>query len=151
MPGKKQSGKKNVRKSRTQTGLELPKDNQQIAIVEATHGGYPAHFGCRTINDDLIIAPIRGSMSRGPKRVIVKKEDYVLLDLMDCTSRDSWYINHVYTKDDIKQLNKLGLLDAKEKSAADTKETQVVFGTGPACEGNADKTADEDEMDIDDI
>lgn len=149
MPGKKQKGKKNVRKSRFQVGLELPSGDRKIATVEATHGGYPANFGCRTLDDELIIAPIRGSMSKGPKRVIIRKEDYVLLDLMDCASRDSWYICHVYTKDDVKQLEKMGLLEVAEKAAVETKETQVVFGNSKGVD--EEKVDEKDELDIDDI
>ena len=152
MPGHRQKGKGNVRRTRTRYELAEPTEGQLIAEIEATHGGYPARFGCRTVDDDLIIAPIQGSIAKGPKRVLVKKGDLVLLDPIDFTTGKegarSYYIHHVYTKDDTRQLEKKGILEKKTKAAEETA-TRVVFGADSK-EKEEVKEKDE-EVDIDNI
>lgn len=152
MPGQRQKGKGNVRRTRTRFELAEPTGGQLIAEVEATHGGYPPRFGCRTVDDDLIIAPIQGSIAKGPKRVLVKKGDLVLLDPIDITTgkegTKSYYIHHVYTKDDRRQLEKKGILEKKAKAAEETT-SRVVFGA-ESKEKEQEKAKDE-EVDIDNI
>lgn len=132
MPGQKQKGKHNVRRTRTRFELVEPSAGQLIAEVETTHGGYPARFGCKTIDGDLIVAPIQGSIAKGPRRVLVKKGDFVLLDPLNCTTgkegTHSYYIHHVYTNDDKRSLDKKGLLEQKTKRAEETTDTKILFG-----------------------
>jgi len=153
MPGQRQKGKRNVRRTRIRYELVEPSGGQLLAHIEATHGGYPPRFGCRTINDDLIIAPIQGSIAKGPKRVLVKKGDLVLLDPTEfSTGKDcstSYYIHHVYTASDKRELEKKGLLDKKEKTAEETTTTKIVFGMETK-EREVEKEKDEED-DIDNI
>ena len=147
MPGQRQKGKGNVRRSRVRTELVEPSEGQLIAVVEATHGGYPPRFGCRTINDDLIIAPIQGSIAKGPRRVLVRKGDYVLLDMLECVSGgESYYIHHVYTKDDVRELSKKGMLEKMVKTADESHTTAVVIGKETVAEDKGDV-----DVNIDDI
>lgn len=122
MPGQKQKGKNNVKKSKVRYEFIEPTKNQLIAIIEDTHGGYPPRFGCKTIEGDKIIAPIQGSISKGPKRVLVKKGDYVLLEPIEF-EKGKYFIHHVYQKDDNRLLQKKGYLDNKVKD-----ESNVIFG-----------------------
>lgn len=151
MPGQRQKGKKNIRKSRVRYELVEPLEDQLIAEVEATHGGYPPRFSCKTMSGDIIIAPIQGSIAKGPRRVLVRKGDLVLLDpLKDYTTKDgkmSYYIHHVYTAGDKRELEKSGHLKAKVKTAEETKESKVVFGDAMV----EDFKEMDDEIDIDDI
>ena len=75
----KKKGKKNIRRFKVRIELIEPGKDDEIAVIENTHGGRPPRFSCRTINDDLINAPIQGSIAKGPRRVLVKKGDFVLL------------------------------------------------------------------------
>lgn len=153
MPGQRQKGKKNIRRTRVRYELIEPSEGQQIAEIEATHGGYPARFGCRSIDGDLIVAPIQGSIAKGPRRVLVRKGDLVLLDPLEVTSGKegmvSYYIHHVYTSEDKRQLEKKGYLEKKTKTAGETHTTDVVFGEENMLK-EAEKALDE-EVDIDAI
>lgn len=147
MPGQKQKGKKNLRRTKFSTELIEPIEGQLIAVVETTHGGYPPRFGCRTTNDDLIIAPIQGSIAKGPRRVLVRKGDYVLLELLECVSgTEAYYIHHVYTKDDVANLNKKNYLDKNITKGDETKSQKVVFGEKVVEEAKVDN-----DINIDDI
>ena len=121
MPGQRQKGKKNIRRFKVRIELIEPGKDDEIAVIENTHGGRPPRFSCRTINDDLINAPIQGSIAKGPRRVLVKKGDFVLLSKLECSSSDSYYIHHVYTKNDVKELEKKGLLKKVKKVDEDEK------------------------------
>ncbi|ADO67489.1 hypothetical protein crov455 [Cafeteria roenbergensis virus] len=153
MPGQKQKGKKNVRRTKTRFELIEPSKGQLIAEVEDTHGGYPPRFSCKTVDGDIIIAPIQGSIMKGPKRVLVKKDNLVLLVPIDFTTgkegTTSYYIHHVYTSEDRHQLEKKGFLEKKDKISDATKSTKVVFGV-ESSDKSLEKAKDE-ELDIDTI
>lgn len=148
MPGQRQKGKRNVRKTKYVNELIEPSKSQLICKIETCHGGYPARFSCKTLNDDIIIAPIQGSISKGPRRVMIKKGDYVLLDLIEfISSGESYYIHHVYTKNDVKELEKKGLLNKTVNKDSSKTDTSLIFG-------EQDKVSDvgeSDDLNIEDI
>ena len=151
MPGQRQKGKKNKRRTRIVFATPEPEGDQILAQVETTHGGYPARFGCKPIDgSDVIIAPIQGSISKGPRRVLIRKEDYVLLDKLECaTGKDSYYIHHVYTKDDLKHLESRGHLIKKATSAEESTNTKIIISD--VVEQKAEKIEEDEEIDIDNI
>ena len=153
MPGHKQKGKKNIRRTKVRFELLEPTGDQIIAVIEGTHGGYPPRFSCRTMTNELIVAPIQGSISKGPKRVLVKKDDLVLLEPLECNSggETKYYIHHVYTKDDKRDLEKKGHLTIKTKTAEESMQTEVVFGLEQHVEAAFAPEAVDDEVDIDNI
>ena len=163
MPGQRNKGKKNVRKNRViQYELPEPTDKNLIAVVKKSQGGRPPRFVVITINGDEYVAPIQGSIARGPKRVLVKPGDYVLLIPFEDSvcgtnvSKESgtkYYINHVYTSDDVRTLDKKGFLKKKTLEETEETEAEIVFGgvgeTTGATEG--DDSDDGFEFDIDAI
>ena len=151
MPGQRNKGKKNIRKNKVKIELIEPSNTQLIAVIEKSQGGRPPRFTCKTLDGETIIAPIQGSIARGPKRVLVKPHDYVLLDkLGDLTfgkeGSCSYYINHVYTKNDKRELEKKGYFD-KGKVEEKPDESFVIGFDQPTEE---QKEID-DELDIDNI
>ena len=149
MPGQRQKGKKNKRRTRIVFATPEPSGDQIVAQVETTHGGYPARFGCKPVDGgDVIIAPIQGSIAKGPRRVLIRKDNYVLLDKLECMSgKDAYYIHHVYTKDDIKQLESRGYLEKKVKNADEVTQTQIIISDTV----EKKKEESDDEVDIDNI
>lgn len=164
MPGQRQKGKKNVKRtSKNKFELVLPEEGSFIASVIATHGGRPPRFTCKTINGDEINAPLQGSIARGPKRTLVKKGFFVLLVPHEDTkitgtntsklAETTYYINHVYTDDDIRELQKKGFFTKPEK-AEDADEDTIVFvkSTTEDVSNTGEGVGDlEDIFDIDDI
>ena len=163
MPGQRQKGKKNVRKNRViQYELPEPTDENLIAVVKKSQGGRPPRFVVNTINGDEYVAPIQGSIARGPKRVLVKPGNYVLLipfeDSLCGTnvskeSKTKYYINHVYTSDDVRTLDKKGFLKKKTVEGTEETEAEIVFETvnGGADEEEGSDGFDGFEFDIDAI
>jgi|UniRef100_A0A6C0ECN9 hypothetical protein len=70
-----------------------------------------ARFEVRLIyNNTLITAKARGSLIHGPKKQMLEKNDYILLQ-KDISSNDcKYYILKKYTKDDVIKLKKSGEL-----------------------------------------
>jgi hypothetical protein len=161
MPGQRQKGKKNARKNRAiQYELPEPTDKNLIAVVKKSQGGRPPRFVVNTIYGDEYVAPIQGSIARGPKRVLVKPGNYVLLIPFEDSvcgtnvsneSKTKYYINHVYTSDDVRTLDKKGFL--KKKTLEETEEAEIVFETvnGGAGAGSDEEGSDGFEFDIDAI
>lgn len=152
MPGQKNKGRKNVRKNRViQYELPEPTDENPIAIVKKSQGGRPPRFVVNTINGDEYVAPIQGSIARGPKRVLVKPGNYVLLIPFEDSvcgtnvskeSKTKYYINHVYTSDDVRTLDKKGFLKKKTVEGTEETEAEIVFET---VNGGEEEGADEEE------
>lgn len=138
MPGQKQKGKKNVRVERNKHFFVEPDFSlgHLIAVIKNTHGGYPPRFTCQSINGEEFVAPIQGSIAKGPKRQLVRKEDTVLCIPMECDTMTmntnsleskKFIIHHVYDKDDIRILEKKGYLSKKTISK---EEDMVIIGDG---------------------
>ena len=134
MPGQRNKGNKNRAKtSNIRFELVEPVEDQHLAVVDTCHGGYPPRFGCKVFStDEIIIAPIQGSIAKGPKRVLVKIGSVVLLDILqNITGKNGsklYYINHVYSADDIKQLEKKGYLQNQINIDNETGVNIVVIG-----------------------
>ena len=113
MPGQKQKGKKNIKRSKTKYELVLPKNGEEIACVFAAHGGRPPRFTCKTLVGEEINAPLQGSIARGPKRTLVKKGFYVLLVPFEETkvtgtntsklAQTTYYINQIILSFSVKE------------------------------------------------
>jgi len=129
MVGQRQKGKNNKKKSKVRYEMVEPSEEQKIAIVEDSLGGYPPRFSVNTIDEVKYIVPIQGSIAKGPRRVIVKRGDYVLLDKLEGVSGDKYYINHVYTKDDVRELTKKGYLEKKVKKADEVSGDRIFIGS----------------------
>jgi len=138
MPGQKQKGKNNKRKFKSNIKFELTEPDIEageiVAVITATHGGYPPRFTCETVDGESFIAPIQGSIAKGPKRQFVKKGMYVLCVPMECDTMTmssgsletkKMIVHHVYSDNDVKQLERKGFL---KKLDVSKDEDDIIFG-----------------------
>jgi len=138
MPGQKRKGMNNRRKLKSSIKFALVEPNlvtgEIIAVITATQGGSPPRFTCESIEGESFIAPIQGSIASGPKRQFVKKGMYVLCVPMECDTMTmssnsldmkKMIIHHVYSVNDVKQLEKKGFL---KKADISKDEDDIVFG-----------------------
>lgn len=143
MPGQKRKGRNNKRKIKVKFELVQPNidEGEIIAVVTATQGGYPPRFTCETIDGESFVAPIQGSIAKGPKRQFVKKGMYVLCVPMKCDSltmnsnsleSKRMIIHHVYSDKDVRELDKKGFL----KKVSDFKDDEIVFGANETEDDN---------------
>lgn len=127
------------------------KEGDIVAKIVSINGGYPAVVTCVTKDGVEFKATIKGTMSRGPKKQILRPDDIVLCQSLDFdTNKDlsldsrKMYVNHKYDKNDVKELKKRGYYD-------DTS-TGVEFSNTPVQVWEDEKDDDEEEdIDIDDI
>lgn len=138
MPGQKQKGKKNVRGERNKHYFIEPNllNNDIVATIEATHGGYPPRFTCKTVDGEEFIAPVQGSIAKGPKREFVKKGMVVLCVPMECDTMTNssnsieskkMIIHHIYKAEEVKELERRGYMN-KKGIKKDSQQDQVVIG-----------------------
>jgi translation initiation factor IF-1 len=93
-------------------------------------------------------ATIRGSLRRGKNNKIVPGK-LVLLQRDDSSTKEKWFIIHVYSDDDVKRLRKSGeIVDIKEKEVSN-----VVFvdESTPNIASNQESDDEDDQDFIDDI
>ena len=80
-------------------------------------------FECQLLNGEKVIASLRGSLVKGPKKQFIKKEDFVLLQI---TEDKTYYIIHKYSPDDKKKLARQGELNTvSNTSEGGTKITMA--------------------------
>jgi len=95
--------------------LILRDENSCYAIVKGCTGGAPARFNVDIINgDDNISVTLRGAL----KNIRVSAGMYVLL-LRDenTTEKNKYFINHIYSNNDVKQLKRKGELNIIEEES----------------------------------
>jgi hypothetical protein len=114
---------------------KLPAGNSQFRVIPTETG-------------QEVTATIRGSLRRGKDNKVVPGK-LLLLQPDESSTREKWFITHVYSEDDVKRLRKSGeIVDIKEKEISN-----VVFvdESAPVVSNNQ-KSDDEDDQDfIDDI
>jgi hypothetical protein len=110
---------------------KLPAGNSQIRVIPIETG-------------QEITATIRGSLRKGKDNKVVPGK-LLLLQPDESSTREKWFITHVYSEDDVKRLRKLGeIVDIKEKEVSN-----VVFvdDSVPNAASN-DQSNDEDDEDF---
>ena len=101
------------------------KDGEYYAYVTKSNGD--ARFEVTNHSTNVqAIAKARGCLISGPKKKRIEKGQLVLIQEDSASSRDKYYIVHVYSPDDIKRLRKAGEL-AQIKEADDDGAVTVVF------------------------
>jgi hypothetical protein len=122
---------KNVKKYKKSTNtnnsreLILKDENTCYAIIKRCTGGAPARFEVDIINgDDNVSAVLRGAL----KNIRIKPDMYVLL-LKDenTTDRNKYFINHVYSPNDVKQLKRIGELTIIDEETKDELNDGIMF------------------------
>ena len=150
MPGQRQKGKGNVRKFRKRE-IKYPTAEEPLAIITDTFGY--CNFGCEKILDkSSVLAKPLNSFSKGPRKVLLKKNDYVLLKPLGYTlgksGKQGFQIIYIYNIDELKELKKKGFLESQIQNLENTQESKILFG-----EENSIKEdiLEDEELDIDNI
>jgi translation initiation factor IF-1 len=81
-------------------------------------------------------ASITRSFMKGPKRELINPDDYV--KIQPGISKDQYFINHKYNKNDIDKLYSLGLI-GKPKNDTSVEASDLIFEAEPSQEGEKDK------------
>lgn len=102
--------KKHIKRKNNDFILKIENENQEYAEVIRAKGS--SRFEVRVIkNNEIINAKLRGSLSHGPGKQRIEKNNYVLIHLdKTTTDNDKYYIIHKYSSEDIKKLHKMGEL-----------------------------------------
>ena len=102
--------KKHVKRKNNDFILKIESENQEYAEVIAPKGC--SRFEVRIIkNNEIINAKLRGSLSHGPGKQRIEKNNYVLIHLdKTTTDGDKYFIIHKYSSEDVKKLHKMGEL-----------------------------------------
>ena len=95
--------------------LILRDENSCYAIVKQPTGGAPPRFDVDIINgDDNISVTLRGAL----KNIRVSAGMYVLLlRAENTTEKNKYFINHIYSNNDVKQLKRKGELNIIEEES----------------------------------
>lgn len=119
--------KKHVQKSRFKNELRFknPKEGEEYATIISEKGD--ARFECKLLDGSIAIAKAKGSLSRGPKKERLLLDDFVLLQLDNCTSIKKYYLIHKYSPEDKKNLKKMGEL--AQFVDKDEEREEVIFET----------------------
>ena len=104
--------KRNGKASIVTTELILPSKEEKIVKINKNISSSPVSFTLKNIKDDDLdhTAIAMGSFISGPRKQIIKEGMYVLI----FNEFNKWYIKHVYTTDDVKQLEKMKIFTIKE-------------------------------------
>jgi hypothetical protein len=94
------------RRSIVSYGFPVPSANQVLAVIVDRYGGSPPCFSCESLDGRTFKAKVQGSIAKGPRRVMVRLGDFVLLDRMESLTWKPRYIHHVYTCRDRERLAK---------------------------------------------
>jgi hypothetical protein len=102
--------KKHIKRKNNDFILKIESENQEYAEVIAAKGG--SRFDVRVIkNNEIINAKLRGTLSHGPGKQRIDKNNYVLIHLdKSTTDGNKYYIIHKYSPEDVKKLHKMGQL-----------------------------------------
>jgi hypothetical protein len=122
--------KKHIKQSKFKKELRFRNehDDEEYATIISEKGD--ARFECRLLDGSIAIAKAKGSLSRGPKKERLLIDDFVLLQLDECTSVKKYYLIHKYSPEDKKSLKKMGELaqfvDKEEKQEDVVFETDII-------------------------
>lgn len=112
--------KKHNRNRGLQELIIATEDNEYYAQVENALG--ECRFQVKILENDIsVVAKCKGTLTHGPSRRRVSKEDYVLIQQYD----NKYYIIHKYSTDDSKKLTKMG----EFKTIQSTNKSNIVFDT----------------------
>ena len=120
--------KKHIKRKNNDFILKIESENQEYAEVIAAKGS--SRFEVRVIkNNEIINAKLRGSLSHGPGKQRIEKNNYVLIHLdKTTTDGDKYYIIHKYSPEDVRKLHKMGQL-AQIKTNEDDNDNDDFFET----------------------
>jgi hypothetical protein len=115
--------KRNGKASIVTTELIIPSKEEKIVKINKNISSSPVSFTLKNIKDeDLPFNAIAmGSFIAGPRKQIIKEGMYVLI----FTEFNKWYIKHVYTPDDIKQLEKMKIFTIKDTLFENEQEEEI--------------------------
>jgi initiation factor 1A len=121
--------KKDLLKKKNNTKKDIifrsEKEDEHYAIVGNAKGD--ARFEVSLIeNNILTIAKIRGTLSKGPHKQRISKDDVVIVQGNPGSTQDKYYIIHKYSPDDVRKLRKAGEL-AQIKEKTEDNDCTVVF------------------------
>jgi translation initiation factor IF-1 len=117
--------KKHNRNRGLQELIIASEDNEYYGQVENALG--ECRFQVKILENDIsIVAKCKGTLTHGPGRKRVSKEDYVLLQKYD----NKYYIIHKYSIDESKKLTKMG----EFKTIKLTNKSDIVFDTADIIE-----------------
>ena len=117
------NNKKSVNKTRSTNQLRTIEDSlEKYAVVTKSLGN--CQFAVKFLNGEEDIASLKGSMKGGRGFERVSVDNWVLTQKDgNTTGKDKYFIIHLYSQNDKKQLEKLGEL----KSAIKTEEDESAF------------------------
>ena len=117
--------KKHVQKIRTSKELRIREEKygEEYGTIICDKGD--ARFECKLLDNSIAIAKAKGSLSRGPKKVRLVADDFVLLQLDSCTSTKKYYLIHKYSPDEKKKLKKMGQL----LQLGEEEDKDIIFET----------------------
>jgi translation initiation factor IF-1 len=122
--------KKHIKQSKFKKELRFRNEHdcEEYGTIISEKGD--ARFECKLLDGSVVIAKAKGSLSRGPKKERLLMDDFVLLQLDECTSAKKYYLIHKYSPEDKKNLKKMGELaqfvDKEEKQEDIVFETDIV-------------------------
>ena len=121
--------KRHIKKTHTGSNKALQYRDEGLEEEYATIGNPKggAQFECTILSTNVsTIATARGCLCSGPKKKRINRGDLVLIQKDECTTtKDKYYIIHVYSADDVKQLRKAGEL--AQINEDDEQKVAVVF------------------------
>jgi translation initiation factor IF-1 len=135
------------KRSNFSTGLITREGNENYAIAKMPAGNSQFRV-IPTETGQEVTATIRGSLRRGKNNKVIPGK-LVLLQLDESSTKEKWFITHVYSEDDVKRLRKSGeIVDIKEKEVSN-----VVFvdDSAPIAASNQESDDEDDQDFIDDI
>jgi len=115
--------KRNGKATIVTTELILPSKEEKIVKINKNISSSPVSFTLKSINDeDLPFNAIAmGSFISGPRKQIIKENMYVLI----FNEFNKWYIKHIYTPDDVKQLEKMKIFSVKDTLFETNEEDEI--------------------------
>ena len=135
------------RTNHSNTGLITKEGNETYAIAKLPAGNSQFRV-IPTETGQEVTATIRGSLRRGKDNKVVPGK-LLLLQRDESSSKEKWFITHVYSEDDVKRLRKSGeIVDIKEKEVSN-----VVFvdGSTPNIASNQESDDEDHQYFIDNI
>lgn len=135
------------KRSKFNTGLTT-KDGNEIYARAKLPLGNSQYRVVRTVTGQEVTATIRGSLRTGKNNKVIP-EKLVLLQPDESSTKEKWFITHVYSEDDVKRIRKSGeIVDIKEKEVSN-----VVFvdESAPVVSNNQESDDEDDQDFIDDI
>lgn len=108
--------KKHIKRSKFSNELRFKKESEGEDYAEIISEKGDARFECKLLDGSIVISKAKGSISRGPKKEKLSKNDFVLLQKDECTSQKKFYLIHKYSPEDKKKLAKMGELTQIKES-----------------------------------